>query len=273
MNQQYLFYVKYYDALVNKQKSGDQNIESLNNLIIDAVYREDENKIIPFSINGEENLPGRIVQCFTLNVCYPGLLAGLGYPHEAGTYSPDKSREIKLGFSLDYVSGLPYIPGSTLKGVLRSAFRNYDSDIGHLLNVGTDVIKLLENAIFEEGQDVFLDVFPVSGDKANKLLQLEYITSHKATDPIYDGLTNINPLRLLKIRPDVTMLARFLLQDTIVIAGEECFELTSEVKRDLFAIILERYGFGAKTNTGYGHVVRGETTEHDSGFYWLVQDK
>ena len=271
MNQQYLFYVKYYNALVNEQKSGNHSIESLNNLIIDAVYREDDNKI-PFSVNGEENLPGRTTQCFTLNVCYPGLLAGLGYPHEAGIYSPDKNKEIKLGFSIDYVSGLPYIPGSTLKGVIRSAFRNYDSDIGHLLNIGTDVVKLLENAIFEEGQDIFLDVFPVKGDKDNKLLQLEYITSHKATDPRYDGLTTINPLRLLKIRPDVTMLVRLLLKDTVVIAGEEYVELTSEVKRELFAIILERYGFGAKTNTGYGHVVRGETAGHDRGFHWLVQD-
>ena len=85
---------------------------------------------------------------------------------------------------------------------------------------------------------------------------MEYITSHKSDNPAYDGLTKINPLKLLKIRPEVKILVRLLLKDTVVIVGDNYIELPVEVKKDLFGIILERYGLGAKTNTGFGHVVR-----------------
>lgn len=280
MNQHYLFYVRYYEELYEKspvryykELSGINYAELINNSIINTSYQKDSK--MPFSMNDIEDLVGWTTFCFPMKVCYPGLLAGLGYQHEAGEYSPDKEQEIKLGCSLDYVSGLPYIPGSTLKGILRSAFRKYDTDIGLLLDVNTEVIHALENAIFEEGQDIFLDVFPVAGDKEGRILGLEYITSHEAphteaSDLNYDGLTKINPLRLLKIRPEVTILVRLLLQDTCVTVGENCYELTSEIKKELFMIILERYGVGAKTNTGYGHIKKCDeldrTGEH---YYWL----
>jgi len=48
---------------------------------------------------------------------YPGLLAGSGYAHETGT-----KEEFKLGFFFDHTTGLPIIPGSSVKGVLRSVF-------------------------------------------------------------------------------------------------------------------------------------------------------
>ena len=265
MNQQYLFYVSYYEKLMSH--SGER-AELINKRIINASYQKDTE--MPFSVNGAEDLVGWTTCCIPMKVCYPGLLAGLGYQHEAGEYSPDKEQEIKLGFSLDYVSGLPYIPGSTLKGILRSAFAKYDTDIGLLLDVDSEVVHALENTIFEEGQDIFLDVFPVEGDKKGKLLGMEYITSHKVSDPDYEGLTKINPLRLLKIRPEVTILVRFLLQDTCVTVGEKCYELTSDIKKELFGIILERYGLGAKTNTGYGHVTRNRELDHPGESYrWL----
>lgn len=48
---------------------------------------------------------------------YPGLIAGTGYTHETGTKD-----EFKLGFFFDHTTGLPVIPGSSVKGVLRSIF-------------------------------------------------------------------------------------------------------------------------------------------------------
>ena len=296
MNQQYLFYVSYYAELMNDSGKKPADINTINDCILKASYQS--GSLMPFSVDGAKDLEGWTTYCFPMKVRYPGLLAGLGYQHEAGKYSPDKTQEIKLGFSLDYVSGLPYIPGSTLKGVLRSAFSKYDTDIGMLLGVDSKVVHALEDAIFEEGQDIFLDVFPVKGDNDGRLLGLEYITSHKAPpieksesktsesmtpdskalDLNYDGLTTINPLRLLKIRPEVTILVRFLLKDTCVTVEEKCYELTSAIKKELFGIILERYGVGAKTNTGYGHVIRDHELEHPGESYrWLIvepeQDK
>lgn len=48
---------------------------------------------------------------------YPGLLAGTGYNHDM------KANEFfKMGMSFDYTTGLPVIQGSSIKGLLRSAF-------------------------------------------------------------------------------------------------------------------------------------------------------
>lgn len=48
---------------------------------------------------------------------YPGLTLGTGYTHETGELG-----EFKLGFFFDHTSGYPCIPGSTVKGCLRSMF-------------------------------------------------------------------------------------------------------------------------------------------------------
>lgn len=58
-----------------------------------------------------------INKSFTLSVCYPGLVTGVGIGHEAKI-----EEEFKLGIHLDYTTGLPVIYGSSVKGVLRSAF-------------------------------------------------------------------------------------------------------------------------------------------------------
>ncbi|MDP2061065.1 MAG: type III-B CRISPR module RAMP protein Cmr6, partial [Flavobacteriaceae bacterium] len=56
---------------------------------------------------------------FQLKTIYPGLVCGIGYEHELGF-----TNEFKLGFSFDHTTGLPYIPGSSVKGTLRSAFKH-----------------------------------------------------------------------------------------------------------------------------------------------------
>ena len=53
---------------------------------------------------------------FELTTTYPGLVLGTGYSHETGTEG-----EFKLGFYFDWTTGLPVIPGSSVKGILRAA--------------------------------------------------------------------------------------------------------------------------------------------------------
>ena len=53
----------------------------------------------------------------SLRTSYPGLLLGTGYIHGIG-----KTGEHKIGFFFDHTTGLPIIPGSSVKGVLRSVF-------------------------------------------------------------------------------------------------------------------------------------------------------
>jgi len=61
------------------------------------------------------------LQTFQLMTTYPGLLIGSGYNHGTG-----KKGELKLGFFFDFTTGLPTIPASSIKGLLRSAFPGMD---------------------------------------------------------------------------------------------------------------------------------------------------
>lgn len=54
---------------------------------------------------------------------YPGLTQGTGYTHETGEMG-----EFKLGFFFDYSTGYPCIPGSTVKGCLRSRFPQHERE-------------------------------------------------------------------------------------------------------------------------------------------------
>lgn len=69
---------------------------------------------------------GLAKQCFRLKTTYPGLLVGTGYSHGIG------EDDFKMGFSFDYTGGLPEIPGSSVKGILRSPFSDMmNEEDGH----------------------------------------------------------------------------------------------------------------------------------------------
>lgn len=259
MNQNYLFNVDYYEGLL----AGSSKYEQMNNILFNSVYEESSEDIYPAD------------HCFTLKTIYPGMLVGIGYPHMAGGEGADKNEEIKLGFSLDYVSGLPYIPGSSIKGVLRSAFRRYPEFIKELMDINDDkIVKLLEQEIFEDGKDVFLDAYPVKANSEGKILAPDYITSHMADDEKYDGLINPVPVRMMKILPSVEILFRFSLKDTILYADRikdisEDIKLSKTVKLELFKELFLKFGIGAKTNTGYGRLIESETGTNEGIYKWL----
>jgi len=54
---------------------------------------------------------------FSLETSYPGLLIGTGYSHQSGA----KETHI-LGFFFDHTTGMPVIPGSSIKGAIRAVF-------------------------------------------------------------------------------------------------------------------------------------------------------
>jgi CRISPR-associated protein Cmr6 len=67
---------------------------------------------------------------FQLATVYPGLLIGSGYNHDVNfdelgkSFDGSKEASFKIGFSFDHISGMPFIPGSSIKGMLRSFFPN-----------------------------------------------------------------------------------------------------------------------------------------------------
>ena len=198
---------------------------------------------------------------FSLKTKYPGLLIGVGNAHGSGGLG-----DIDLGFSFDYVTGCPYIPGSTVKGVLRSAFA-HDEYIKSVLNDPSVDVRKLEKEIFEgikeekkdaEGnitevdyfpvpeRDVFYDAFP---ETKGNLLLMEAITPHGE-----DLTKNPKPLTLVKVKPEVTFAFSFRLNNGTV---------TASAKLNLFKQIIEDLGIGAKTNVGFG-IMEGQEQNYDN---------
>lgn len=105
-------------------------------------------------INNEKIFDAKILECdylgfkedkskdngitrFKRATVYPGLLIGSGYNHDVNfdelgkSFDGSKEASFKIGFSFDHISGMPFIPGSSIKGMLRSFFPNeYKKDRG-----------------------------------------------------------------------------------------------------------------------------------------------
>lgn len=253
-NMNYIFNVEYFDKLKLLQKD-----EENKNII------EERNKAIEnfgFSPVGlfDEIANEEGYEAFDLFTQYPGLLVGVGNPHEVAVEGA-----IKCGFSFDYVTGVPYIAGSGLKGMLRSCFpgeysgelRDEHEGVIRIMlkkafteageSVENDVLTRLdvhafENNIFENG-DIFLGAFPVVKDK-DKLLLTEYITPHK------EKFQSPNPISMIKVKPAVKFRFSAIYRDYLDTETGIC--VNAKVKCRLFEELVLLFGIGAKTNVGFG---------------------
>jgi len=268
-NAGFLFYKDYYDDeqfdwhYLNKGEGGPIPWQYENNKAILKAKSDYIVKKLTF-----EKYPIEFPNKFPLTTTYPGLILGTGYHHETGV-----EEEFKIGCYFDYTTGLPVIPGSSVKGVIRSAFpgqsKQYKTEktiyIRNILS-GIDTqyegidINALEKEIFEGIQanpskeanktylpiyqrDIFHDAFPVEVGK-DGLYSDDFLTPH-GTNP----LKNPIPLKFLKISPKVTFQFNFKLNDGLI---------TKDDKIKLFQNILLDFGIGAKTNVGYGQFDRSE---------------
>jgi CRISPR-associated protein Cmr6 len=216
------------------------------------------------------------MQHIILETIYPGLATGTGTTHETGALG-----EAKLGFYFDYTSGQPVIPGSSVKGALRSAFPQWSKH----KNTGDEIRKVktryihglvnnipfketkpctaemiaavtaLEEELFEGkrdgkrlscyAQDIFFDAVIVKASThattANKFLGTDSITPHGG-----NPLENPIPIPFIKILPGVQFQFRFRLHNGAA--------MTAAQKKSLFTTLLTTHGIGAKTNVGYGQL-------------------
>lgn len=191
---------------------------------------------------------------------YPGLLIGMGLNH--GT--PIKN-DLKCGFQFDYTTGLPVIPGSSVKGVLRSYFPRLDAkddnvdynklrctyirsvlemqdpELGKLSD--KDIINLTQQIFAPKCGlgDVFMDAI-ITGGPSGRFMADDYITPHYKNlykDPV--------PIQFIKILPGVEFTFFFRLSPFSI--GNVDID-----KLSLFKRILQDVGIGAKTNVGYGRL-------------------
>jgi CRISPR-associated protein Cmr6 len=191
-------------------------------------------------------IPGSID--LELTTLYPGLLVGAGYAHPKLKENKD---DFQLGFYFDHTTGLPVIPGSSVKGALRSILPG-DKDSAELKRAKEEYFmecysgsrELYEEfkACFEDNATRFFDAYPIKTARENreKIFADDYITSHFSNEP--DGMfKEPNPVRFLKIRSGVTFRFQFDADEKLV---------------DLFEAILLDRGIGAKTNVGYGQFAK-----------------
>lgn len=193
--------------------------------------------------------------CFDLTTTYPGLLIGSGLAHGTGM-----DHDLKIGLSFDYTTGLPYVAGSAVKGVLRSLFPSLAKEISKedrmridYLNekcqkkLSADEWKKLTAMLFDANQAgtapsrvLFFDAMIIdSTNQSGQILGEDFITPHKS--PIKNPI----PLQFLKVLPGVTFRFAFRMDNRVG-------KLTVEQVGALFRAILLDVGVGAKTNVGYG---------------------
>ncbi len=205
---------------------------------------------------------------FKLTTTYPGLLLGAGYSHPAlHKVDPNKKNDLsdfQLGFFFDHTTGLPVIPGSSVKGVLKSVFPKKDFP---LKKEKLDYIKSLlpkekqqlidfvnwKNIFFERKQ-VFLEAYISEIPNDGKILEDDDITPHTASI-----FKNPVPIRFLKVAPGVTFTFQFLLKDykksdvqKLETGEQDEVLLSTDNIVNLFRQILIDFGIGAKRNVGYG---------------------
>lgn len=204
-----------------------------------------------------------VSHCFTLKTIYPGLLVGSGYPHGLSVES-----DAKIGFYFDHTTGLPNVPGSSIKGVLRALFGCNKKDaypetkqqmIKELLNNDKLDVEALAAEIFDGvdsqtnkplsiyKRDRFLEARVIKS--MGKLLADDYITPHN--DPIKNPI----PIRFIKVQSGVEYEFSFILSDGII---------TADKKLKLFFQLLQFHGVGAKTNVGYGQFEAMDLAKFDT---------
>jgi CRISPR-associated protein Cmr6 len=218
---------------------------------------------------------------FDLKTTYPGLLIGSGYAHPA-LYKPKSEEDdgdFQIGFFFDHTTGLPVIPGSSIKGAIRSVFPKEKDDskkiksklsyINSILFERKGIPLIDENnfmTVFFQRKQVFFDAFisqvtenvsffkPAGiKDKKNKPIQEpqkerhlfadDYITPHKCI------FKEPKPIRFLKIAPGVTFTFQFKLRNYNETGA---LELKSDDILTVFKMIILDFGLCAKRNVNYG---------------------
>jgi len=217
----WLFYKDYFKGIDYSDLKSDRNTQTIEKKVTNIIEQKP-------ALEEVEPVGSTRFQATT---SYPGLILGSGNAHELSGLKGQAT----LGFSFDYTSGLPIIAGSSIKGVLRSAFA-YPEYIQELIEDETVNITELESEIFEN-VDIFYDANIIKADSNGRILGDDYLTPHD--NPLKDPI----PIRFIKVMPEVTFLFEFELSEGI---------LSKDAKVKLFRDILEDLGLGAKTNVGYG---------------------
>lgn len=259
---------------VNPPRESSANIgyQFFHSVGIPGFVKEQVKSAISVNSDVPEVLRSANYSVVNMRVQAPGLLIGSGLAHGL----PGSEEDVKTGLQFDYTSGLPVIPGSSVKGVIRSAFPTIKEDkeqsneadaekLNYIKSLIADIPKFsalglenkdileLGNQMFNHG-DIFADALLVGYGTRMKqhgpvkqVLTEDYITPHTG-GPLAQPI----PIKIVKVAPGVTFAFCFKFNETKIGAKV----VSASMKKALCAAILQDLGVGAKTNVGYGVLKR-----------------
>lgn len=255
---------------VNPQQESSVNIgyQFFHSVGIPGFVKEQVKSAISVNSDVLEVLKSADYSVVNMRVQAPGLLIGSGLAHGL----PGSEEDVKTGLQFDYTSGLPVIPGSSVKGVIRSAFPTIKEDKGqsneadaeklnYIKSLIADIpefsslrfedkdILELGNQMFNHG-DVFADALLVGyGTRKKQQGSVEQVLAEDYITPHTGGpLAQPVPIKIVKVAPGVTFAFCFKFSETKI--GSE--KVDAKMKKALCSAILQDLGVGAKTNVGYG---------------------
>lgn len=255
---------------VNPPRESSANIgyQFFHSVGIPGFVKEQVESAISVNTDVLEVLRSADYSVVNMRVQAPGLLIGSGLAHGL----PGSEEDVKTGLQFDYTSGLPVIPGSSVKGVIRSSFPTIKEDkeqsneadaekLNYIKSLIADIpefsaLRLEDKDILELGNqmfnygDIFADALLVGyGTRmkqrkpVNQVLAEDYITPHTG-----GPLAQPVPIKIVKVAPGVTFAFCFKFSETKI--GSK--KVDADMKKALCTAILQDLGVGAKTNVGYG---------------------
>ncbi len=291
-----LFTKLYFDRRDLDQQKFENNIIKFNNL--GNKLADIKNSSLPeegvISLHKENDGEQQKLRCIELTTTYPGLLIGSGYAHNV-----KDDDALKLGFHFDYTTGLPVIPGSSVKGTLRSAFEKaavyYDKEgkkIEKCLdNKGNEVkctpsnkkvkkyasqyvkelLKEITGEDWTDDQIYDLEQSIFEGKEDQSLKDRDIFLDAFPVSVSRDGLLGndyITPHKEPLKNPNPIQFLKVMPGVTFRFdfmlqdyRDKNGKKLSAGKKLELFKRILLDLGIGAKTNVGYGQFVENDEIE------------
>lgn len=255
---------------VNPPRESSANIgyQFFHSVGIPGFVKEQVESAISVNTDVLEVLRDADYSVVNMRVQAPGLLVGSGLAHGL----PGSEEDVKTGLQFDYTSGLPVIPGSSVKGVIRSAFPTIKEDkeqsnvadaekLNYIKSLIADIPKFsalgledkdileLGNQMFNHG-DIFADALLVGyGTRTKQQVPVKQVLAEDYITPHTGGpLAQPIPIKIVKVAPGVTFAFCFKFNETKIGAKV----VSASMKKALCAAILQDFGVGAKTNVGYG---------------------
>lgn len=171
------------------------------------------------------------------------MVIGLGASHPQET-----------SMTLHHIYGIPYIPGSAVKGVTRHWIIASQFDNDEKKAEEDKDFKDIFGTQAQAGKIIFFDAYPV--DRIN--LKIDVMTPHypdyysKGVEPA--DWQSPNPIKFLTVEKTKFSFWLAVREKALVEAGrEKALEELVKKAKEWLTDALKKYGIGAKTSIGYGY--------------------